>query len=526
MHRKIIIGTRGSALALWQANYVKDHLASLEVKSELKVIKTQGDHFLNVTFNKLLGKGFFTKEIEEELLRGDIDLAVHSHKDLPTEQPPGLIIGAVTERENPSDLLLIHPDAVDIKQAFSLRERAIVGTASGRRRSQLLAYRPDLEMMDIRGNVPSRIQKLLNGEYDAILIAQAGVDRLEVELEGLHVEKLTPQQIIPAPAQGVLALQIRQEDTELAGVLAKIHSKPVKELINIERQILNLFEGGCRTPVGAYCIKENGQYQVWVSKAEAEDKWPVRYFACSKTPEGLPERIVEKYSSAEKKIKSVFISRDLSGDSYFRRALNALGIEAEARSMIKTFPIITTFNSFILKRADWIFFSSKSAIDYFFRLKPVIPKKTRIGVVGRGSEQELRNYGQEADFVGRASDIPHVGKKFAEIADGTTVVFPAAKDSLRTVQQELSENTTIIDLPIYETVPDHHADASSADVLIFTSPSNVEAYMGPYLIDSNQKVVAIGKSTGAKLEEYGITNYIMPYAPDEVGLAEAVFEFV
>src|SRR5690606_22802616 len=277
MQRTIIIGTRGSKLALWQANHIKDELEAVGVHSEIRIIKTQGDNFVNLTFSKLLGKGFFTKELQEELLAGTIDLAVHSHKDLPTEQPPGLVISAVSEREEPCEDLLIHPEAVDVSRQFSLRDRAIVGSSSARRRSQLLSYRPDLELADIRGNVPSRVQKLRDREFDAILLAKAGLKRLGIDLSGLHVEELDPQVIVPAAAQGVLALQIREEDTDLAATLQKIHHPEVQDTIRIEREILHLFEGGCRMPIGAYCVKENDEYLVWVSRAANDDEYPVRY---------------------------------------------------------------------------------------------------------------------------------------------------------------------------------------------------------------------------------------------------------
>lgn len=526
MQRTIIIGSRGSELALWQARHVQKKLETIGVESEIRVIKTQGDNFINVAFSKLLGKGFFTKELEEELLSGSIDLAVHSHKDLPTEQPPGLVIAAVSEREDPVDVLLIHPDGVDITRQFSLRERAIVGSSSARRRSQLLAYRPDIELADIRGNVPSRIRKLREGEYDAILLAKAGLKRLGVDTGELHVEELTPQEIVPAPAQGVLALQIRKEDTNLTEILQKINNPGVKELVKVERRVLHLFEGGCRMPIGVYCTKEKGEYLVWVSRAEEGDDCPVRYHVRSFDPEGLAEKIVSKYLKKEKAIKSVFITRDISEDSYFCRSLSKLGLKTEGRSMIRTFPIITTFSSSILKRVDWIFFNSKNAVDYFFKLKPLIPKKTKIAVMGRGSEKELRENGRDPDFVGTTSDTAGVATEFNQLAAGKTVLFPAAKDSLRAIQRGLTGDVKIIELPIYETAADEGADASGADVLIFTSPSNVEAYLGPYLIDASQKVIAIGKSTGQKLEEFGITNYLVPYSPDEVGLAEVVFELV
>lgn len=526
MQRTIIIGTRGSKLALWQANHVKDELAAIGVQSEIRIIKTQGDSFINLTFSKLVGKGFFTKELEDELLAGSIDLAVHSHKDLPTEQPPGLTIAAVSAREEPFEVLLIHPDSVDITRQFSLRERAIVGSSSARRRSQLLAYRPDLELNEIRGNVPTRVQKVRDGEYDAILLAKAGLKRLEIDLSGLHVEELAPQQIVPAAAQGVLALQIREEDLDLAETLKKIHHPEVKDTIRLEREILHLFDGGCRMPIGAYCTKENGEYLVWVSRAGNDDDYPVRYHTRTFDISGLAQKIVDKYLKKEKAVKTIFITRDISEESYFYRALSKQGLEITGRSMIRTFPIITTFSSSILKRVDWIFFSSRNAVDYFFKLNPLIPKKTKIAVMGRGSESELRANGREPDFVGSSADTARVARQFSKQAVGETVLFPAAKDSLRAIQRGLDNNIRIIDLPIYETAANEEANASGADVLIFTSPSNVEAYLGPYLIDAHQKVIAIGKSTGQKLEEFGITSYLMPYSPDEVGLAEIVFELV
>lgn len=163
MRNPLIIGTRGSELALWQARFVQSLLKDIGLDSELKIIKTQGDRIQHLSFDKLEGKGFFTKEIEEALLNGETDLAVHSHKDLPTEQPAGLIIAAVSGREDPSERLLIRKEAVDNRKKFSLRKQARVGTSAARRKSQLLAFRPDLILEDLRGNVPTRVQKLRDG---------------------------------------------------------------------------------------------------------------------------------------------------------------------------------------------------------------------------------------------------------------------------------------------------------------------------------------------------------------------------
>jgi len=518
----LIIGTRGSELALWQANFVKDRLAENNIEAELKIIKTQGDRFLNLSFDKLEGKGFFTKELEEELLEGTIDLAVHSHKDLPTENPPGLTIAAVSEREDPSELLLILKDCVDVHQQLSVKYGGIVGTSSNRRKAQLLALRPDLEIQDLRGNVPTRIGKLSNESYDAIMIAKAGVVRLGLDLSEFHVEELAPTELIPAPAQGVLAIQVREVDTELFEALQVLNHPDVAVELAVERRLLQLFGGGCHLPLGCYCRKNDDIYQVFTSKADEGDEFPDRLYLEADTTEGLPEKIVPYFDKARKFVKSVFISRDLSEQSYFRRAIEKLGIEVEARSLIRTVPVITKLDPYILRNIDWIFFTSKNAVEYFFELKPQFPKKVKFGVMGSGSENTLRRIGHFADYTGEGIDTADVAEDFAQLANGSTVLFPGAENPMRSIHQALSADTKIIDLPVYETVYLENVEKSYADILVFTSPSNVEAYFEENLLEPNQKIVAIGKSTGKKFDELGI-QYKLPFSPDEVGLAEAVF---
>jgi uroporphyrinogen-III synthase len=184
--------------------------------------------------------------------------------------------------------------------------------------------------------------------------------------------------------------------------------------------------------------------------------------------------------------------------------------------------MITKLDPYILKHVDWIFFSSKNAVDYFFQLGPQLPKGVKFGVMGAGSEEMLRLKGYFADFTGSGGDTADVAEEFAKLANGGTILFPCAEDSLRAIQKGLSATTHIIDLPIYETVLEDNVEASGADVLVFTSPSNVEAYFVNNLLDPYQKVIAIGKSTGKKFDEMGV-KYTLPFAPDEVGLAEAVF---
>lgn len=524
MNRKLIIGTRGSALAMWQANHIKDRLADVGIEADLKVIKTQGDIIQHLRLDKLEGKGFFTKELEEELLSGTIDLAVHSHKDLPTVNPPGLIIAAVSERENPAELLIVLKDCVDIKKRLSLKHNATVGTSSNRRKAQLLSLRPDLEFDDLRGNLQTRIQKLRDENYDAIVLAKAGIERIEMDLSEFHVEEIPPVEIIPAPAQGVLAIQIRESDQELFQTLQAIHDAAVAEVIAVERKVLNLFDAGCHAPLGCYCRKVDNKYEAWTSVADTSDEFPDRLYIQRDTTDGMAEEIFAKFAKDRRLPGSVFISRDIDENTYFARALAKHNIVIDARSLIRIYPVINKLDPFILKHVDWVFFASKNGIDHFFALEPQLRKHTKIGVVGRGSEEALRKYDRIADFSGDDFGIhtDEIGHEFAKIADGQTVLFPRAKGSLETIQKAMTANTKIIDMPVYETVLEEDVAASAADVLIFTSPSNVEAYFNDNLIEPGQQIISIGKSTGAKIEEMGLP-YVTPYSPDEIGLAEAVF---
>lgn len=522
--RTLIIGTRGSELALWQANYVKDRLAEIGVDAELKVIKTQGDIVQHLRLDKLEGKGFFTKELEEELLNGGIDLAVHSHKDLPTVHPPGLTIAAVTAREDPSELLIIHKDCVDPKKRLALKHNAVVGTSSNRRKAQLLAMRPDLEFDDLRGNVLSRVEKLRDENFDAIMLAKAGITRVNVDLSDFHVEELPPVEIIPAPAQGVLAIQIRESDTQLSEVLQSINNAAVADTIAVERKVLNLFDAGCHAPLGCYCRKQGDLYEVWTSNAEDSETFPDRLYLAAESTAGLAEQIARKFDKNRKLPGHVFITRDVSETNYFYRAMAKHNITVEGRSLIRIFPMINKLDPYILKYVDWVFFASKNGIENFFKLEPRLSKRTKFAVIGRGSEEMLRQFGYAPEFSGERLGInmEEIAGEFAKIADGTTVLIPRAKDSLETIQKSLTADTKVINLPVYQTRIDTNVSKSNADVLIFTSPSNVEAYFVDNLVDPGQQIVCIGRSTGRKIEELGLP-YTLPYSPDEIGLAEAVF---
>ncbi len=251
----IRIGTRGSELALWQARYIAQKIG--EHKTEIIIIKTKGDRIRNVSFDKMEGKGFFTKEIEEALLEKKIDCAVHSLKDLPVDDTAGLRIAAITSREDPSDVLLIRSDRYDPGASIPVVKSAVVGTSSLRRCAQILHEIPTLSVKPLRGNVPTRIKRLREKKFDAIILARAGISRLEIDLTGLIEFTLPFSYFLPAPGQGALAVQIREGDISLQKELSFLNDDATSRAVSAERAFLKEFGAGCHIPLGALAHAQN-----------------------------------------------------------------------------------------------------------------------------------------------------------------------------------------------------------------------------------------------------------------------------
>jgi hydroxymethylbilane synthase len=250
---RLRIGSRGSQLALWQANHISNLLRERGHQVELEVIKTTGDKITDVALAKVGTKGMFTKEIEEALAEGRVDLAVHSLKDLPTQLSPGFEIAAITKRENPRDVFCSRKyGGID-----ELPKRARVGTSSLRRQAQLKAMRSDLDIHPLRGNVDTRLRKLEAGEYDAIILAAAGLNRLgKTEL----VKQVIPAEIMcPAAGQGALGIEIRAGDIATRRLLAFLDDAAARSTTTCERALLHKLGGGCQVPIGAFAEARNGQ---------------------------------------------------------------------------------------------------------------------------------------------------------------------------------------------------------------------------------------------------------------------------
>jgi len=256
---RIRLGTRGSALALRQARAVE---ALLGKDCTIVVIETSGDRLVHVPLQGRLEKGFFTKEIEDHLLAGKIDAAVHSLKDMPTSGPEGLVVAACLERASAADLLLIRPDCHLPGRPLPLRPGCRVGASSLRRQSLLACCAPDCESAFLRGNVPTRIRKCLEGQYGAIIVARAGIDRLQPEVGDLLVYELDPNHWLPAPGQGVIAVQARAADASVLARLQHLDHAATRQAAAIERGLLAQFEGGCHTAFGAWACHAGGGWDV------------------------------------------------------------------------------------------------------------------------------------------------------------------------------------------------------------------------------------------------------------------------
>lgn len=246
--RTIRIGTRGSALALWQANTVKAALEQEwpEYNFELKITHTKGDKILDVALSKIGDKGLFTKELEVELFAGEVDMAVHSLKDMPTVLPEGAKVGAILERGEFRDAVV----STNGKTIETLDETDVIATSSLRRKSMLLARNPNLNIVDIRGNVNTRLQKMENGHCNVMLMAGAGLLRLG--LDRYITQLIDPNTVIPACGQGAVAIEIREDDAELTAIVGKINHPATARSVEAERTFLNRLEGGCQVPIGAF----------------------------------------------------------------------------------------------------------------------------------------------------------------------------------------------------------------------------------------------------------------------------------
>jgi hydroxymethylbilane synthase len=288
----IRIGTRGSKLALWQANHVNDSIKKKypEIKTEIKVIKTKGDNILDLPLPLVGGKGLFTKEIENALLNDEIDLAVHSLKDLPTYDVEGLQVAAILKREDPNDVLISKNNL----SLLDMPEGAVIATGSTRRKALLLHARPDIKAVDIRGNIDTRLKKFDESNWDGIFLAKAGIDRLGYS--DRISEVMSVGLMLPAVSQGALAVQIRKDDSKIIDKVSFLNHDDTYHCVSAERSFMSSVEGGCSIPVGAYAEIEGDELHIDAMVSSLNGEKIVRMQLSSKIEdhEKLGTHIAEK----------------------------------------------------------------------------------------------------------------------------------------------------------------------------------------------------------------------------------------
>ncbi len=541
MNRTIIIGTRGSELALWQARYAQNLLFQHHIRSELKIILTLGDknqQWQN-SFDKLEGKNFFTKEIEESLLNKEIDLAVHSFKDVEAtffeNTDSDLMIAGLSERYLPNDILILHSHSVDKTKTLHIKSGARIGTSSARRYAQLKTLREDIEILPLRGNVPTRIQKLKNTYYDGILLAKAGVERLNIDLSDFYVLNLPLHLFVPAAGQGIIAFQIRKTDEELFELIQKISHKKEERISKIERQALKWMGGGCSKPVGILCEEyEEEKYRLYVScNTDKNDVSVLSVISAnqleelSRTSEKNIQNIKKILNVEKENVRQVFISKKLDEESYFKKVIRRLnwGLADE--------PLIQTRAIAIDKIPDyrWIFFNSKNAVKYFFDLEEVRVEEIRnkkIACISAGTAEYVERYGFSSHFIGDGTDISQIAQAFAACCKDQRVIFPCSTISIQNIEKAINYVAEVIHFPVYETIELSKKWEVDFDYLIFTSPSNARAFLKSNSIALTSKMIAMGERTKRELIDRGVLEerIALPVAFDEVAMVGAMMGMI
>lgn len=514
--RPLLIGTRGSRLALWQADHIEARLKARGHRTEQRIIKTQGDRVQDLSFDKMEGKGFFTKEIESELLAGTIDLAIHSCKDLETRDPEGLHIAAIAGRAACEELLIIRADAVDASQVLSLRHGAVVGTSSARRKSQLRMFRPDATITDLRGNVPTRVEKLRTGDYDAILLAKAGIDRLGLDLSEFQVRVLDPRWFVPAPAQGALAVQSRCDDARANAASEDLHDDVAALCVGLERSVLFGYRGGCRVPLGVHAVRKENGFSLWASGARTQENMPVRVYLTGADANLLANDAVQRLQGQPRALR-VFITRAHEPEGLLSRSLFAHGLSVGGEQLLAAEALPFAVPAGV----DRIFFTSRNGVRYFVNGGGDL-SAARCDAIGSGTADELRKHGADVGFIGDGPDTPTIAAEYAARFSTQNVLFPCAETGLRTVQRAMPAESAI-DLPVYRMRPVQDVAIPDADVVIVTSPEHAGALHTLKALETFAHRIAMGTSTAHRIRELSGADAIIPWASNEMALLDAVF---
>ena len=562
----IKIGTRGSKLALYQAFLVQEELQKHypDTTFVIEIIKTKGDQILDVALSKIGDKGLFTKEMETALFNGDIDMAVHSLKDLPTRFPEGAKLGAVLKRGDIRDALI----SLDGRKVKDLTSNDVIATSSLRRKAQLLRINPDFKIIEIRGNVNTRIRKMQEGYCDVMVMAGAGLQRLE--MAEYISELFDPELMIPACSQGAIAVEIRENDPATEELVSKINHTESFAATEAERTFLGTLEGGCQIPVGSYTKIEGDKFKItgFISSIDgskflresAEGALSDAVFLSAKLAKSLynqggaqilseirTETLANPQAILTLKDKVIISTRALEASDTLPEIIKSSGAKLLSLPMIEIVPSpldtqmaedLNTLESF-----DWIFFTSKNGVVNFFKQlidykgNTTLPKNLKIAVIGLKTGLELEYYGYAPTFISEENTGEELLNRFEAKYNPENLKILLSLGNLadNTLENRLSVRNTTRRINVYQTVKPAQADQAileqikndAYDLIVFTSPStfnNFCSFYEPPLI-GKLKMASIGSVTTKAIQKAGFEPLFTARKSNAEGIRDAINEF-
>jgi len=569
--KPLIIGSRGSDLALWQANWVQ---GALQIPSRIQVIKTQGDVIHEIPLSETDGKGFFTKELEEHLLQEKIDCAVHSLKDLPTRLPAHLSVCAVPKRANPADWLVIHPEAFDPLRfeknplGVPLKEGAVVGTSSPRRERQLQWMRPDVELKNIRGNVPTRLEKLRRREYGALLMAGAGLERLSLDLSEWVVFRFHPWHFLPSPGQGALGIEIRETNRLAAKEIQKLHDEKTAVAVSFERALLEKFGGGCHLALGAYAeMKEGDQVSLsaWIAPELKKSKIPWSATVLGERQEVVAKLLEAASGRAPLTGKRMWIVRPKKPFDRLQMELQGLGAEVHLVSPLE-FMLLSHWSKSletqlegVLKRlrsqvlsSVYFSFTSGFSSEVFIRAlqclkKPVFQELLArltdqegafLSAIGVSTEKTITSLGLPVldltsfgfpfeNGEAHARGLSEFLEKYEKL-EKVEVFCPGGRNKAGGFSEFLrTRGISLLEFPFYElsSIP-FQLPEEKPDAVVWMNPLSVEevaksvSFQNELFLNAHQ--IAIGGTTAKKLNDCGILHPVSPKSSEREALLQTI----
>ena len=566
MEQTIKIGTRGSQLALYQANVVKEELEQKfpEIRFQIVVIKTKGDKILDVPLSKIGDKGLFTKELEIAMFEHEIDMAVHSLKDLPTRFPEGVVLGAVLRRGEVRDALISSTK----RKLSDLTTDDVIATSSLRRKAQLLRINKEFNIVEIRGNVNTRIRKMEEGYCTVMVMAGAGLQRLG--MDQYISELIEPELVIPACSQGAIAIEIRENDPETAKIVGAINHRKTMLATDAERAFLRTLEGGCQIPVGSYSriVGERFEINGFISSINGEE-------FLTKRAEGPISEAVEISETlalelldmgGREILKAIRLDdpfapgKDLplkgkvlistrvpeAGDN-MPDLLAAKGATLLSLPMLTITPAVLSPEECLkitqLKNYDWLFFTSRNGVVHFFRQlidltgSSELPAGLQVAVVGQKTAWELEYYGYKPAFVSQLHGSADMAREFCGQYQpvGRRILLALGNLADDTLANHLAQDNHTDRIDVYDTFPPEKVDSrimqqiseGSYDLILFTSPSTFKHFstLADQTTLQDMKIASIGTTTSKTIREAGIEPMLTAQMSSAEGLTDAIVKY-